>query len=257
MTGSKKGIGDRYQQLTSYHREAMAAADYSADPPAEPHKHYPGAAKSVPLHIPPDLPQADFWRCLAGRRSCRDFSSEPLSLDQLALLAFACQGITGRADGYLFRTAPSAGALYPVETYICVNRVAELDAGIYHLNILAWSLELLSPGDHGKELARACLGQDMAAVCGAVFIWTGIPGRSTWKYRERAYRYIYMDAGHIGQNLYLAASALGLGCCGIGAFFDTEVNALIGVDGQAETTVYLGAVGALRSSHSRDNRINP
>ena len=75
------------------------------------------------------------------------------------------------------------------------------------------------------------------------FIWTAVIERSKWKYRERAYRYIYMDAGHIGQNAYLAAEALGLGCCAVGAFFDDEVNAVIGVDGENETAVYLCSIG--------------
>ncbi len=83
----------------------------------------------------------------------------------------------------------------------------------------------------------------MVGESAAAFIWTAIPGRSKWKYHERAYRYIYLDAGHIGQNLYLAATALGLGCCTIGAFFDGEVNDIIGIDGSKETAVYLGAVG--------------
>jgi len=76
-----------------------------------------------------------------------------------------------------------------------------------------------------------------------VFIWTAVVQRSKWKYKERGYRYIYLDGGHIGQNLYLAATALELGCCTIGALFDEEVNELIGVDGTEETVVYMGAVG--------------
>jgi SagB-type dehydrogenase family enzyme len=82
------------------------------------------------------------------------------------------------------------------------------------------------------------------AAC--VFIWTAIIERSKWKYRERAYRYIYLDAGHIGQNLYLAATGLGLGCCTVGAFFDEEVDQLIGVDGKNEISIYLGAIGRPR-----------
>ena len=83
----------------------------------------------------------------------------------------------------------------------------------------------------------------MAAEAAVVFVWTAVVERAKWKYRERGYRYLYLDAGHIGQNLYLAANSLGLGCCTIGAFYDDEVNRLIEVDGQRETAVYLGAVG--------------
>jgi SagB-type dehydrogenase family enzyme len=104
-------------------------------------------------------------------------------------------------------------------------------------------LETIAQGSFGRDLAEAALGQDMVRTASVVFIWTAIVQRSKWKYRERAYRYIYLDGGHIGQNLYLAASALNLGCCTIGALFDEEVNQLIGVDGKEETVVYMGAVG--------------
>jgi SagB-type dehydrogenase family enzyme len=90
------------------------------------------------------------------------------------------------------------------------------------------------------------LGQEMLEEAACVFVWTAIVGRSKWKYRERAYRYIYIDVGHMGQALYLAATALALGCCTVGAFFDEEVDHLIGVDGKKEISVYLGAVGHIK-----------
>jgi SagB-type dehydrogenase family enzyme len=86
----------------------------------------------------------------------------------------------------------------------------------------------------------------MLEDAGCVFVWTALVDRSKWKYRERAYRYIYMDAGHLGQGLYLAATALNLGCCTVGAFFDEEMDRLMGIDGREEITVYLGAVGRIR-----------
>ena len=141
---------------------------------------------------------------------------------------------------------PSAGALYPIETYIIVNRVEEIPSGLYHYNVKEAQLVLLKEGHFGSDLCHAGLGQEMLEEASCVFIWTAIVERSKWKYRERAYRYIYMDAGHIGQNLYLAATALGLGCCTVGAFFDEEVDRLIGVDGKEEISIYLGAVGRIR-----------
>ncbi len=85
----------------------------------------------------------------------------------------------------------------------------------------------------------------MAEDAAVVLIWTAVVGRGKWKYQERAYRYIYMDAGHVAENLYLAAAALGLGCCSIGAFYDNEVNRLVEVDGKTETAVYMACVGKL------------
>ncbi len=92
-------------------------------------------------------------------------------------------------------------------------------------------------------MASAALGQEMVADAQVIFVWSAVLERGKWKYRERAYRYIYIDAGHIGQNLYLAAEALGLGACTIGAFFDDDVNRLIGLDGTEEPVIYVGCVG--------------
>ncbi len=239
-----KGIGDRYQQETKYSRDDMGSSSGIFERAGQ-HKRYPDAEKVLPLPKAKDPAAADFWDVLNRRRSQRNFSSKTMPLDDLALLIAATQGLTGPKGQTMFRAAPSAGALYPVETYMLVNRVQTLDTGIYHLNSFDQTLELIRRGDHGKTCAQAALGQNMAGNSAATFIWTAIPGRSKWKYHERAYRYIYLDAGHIGQNLYLAATALGLGCCTIGAFFDSEINDLIGIDGQTETAIYLGTVGSL------------
>ena len=243
MNRAIKGIGDRYQEETKYSRDGMKIYSTGVFKRAEQYKQYPDAAKVLPLPHGKPAAGADFWDTLMRRRSHRDFSSAALSLDELALLIFATQGITDREGQDLFRAAPSAGALYPIETYVLANRVETIDPAIYHLNIAGQSLELIRPGDCSRALAIAALGQAMISTSAATFIWTAIAGRSKWKYHERAYRYIYLDAGHIGQNLYLAATALGLGCCTIGAFFDSQINDIIGIDGENETVVYLGAVG--------------
>jgi len=247
MKDSKKGIGDRYQDETKYLRDGMKVYSSDVFERSEQYKHYPDATKVLPLPTVRPEGKADFWDTLINRRSQRDFTKEPLVLDELALLIFATQGITEKWGDTMFRAAPSAGALYPIETYVHANRVDGLDCGLYHLNIARQALELIRPGDCGPSLAIASLGQDMVSDSAAVFIWTAIAGRSKWKYHERAYRYIYLDAGHIGQNLYLAATALGLGCCTIGAFFDAEINEIIGIDGQNETAVYLGVVGTVQA----------
>jgi SagB-type dehydrogenase family enzyme len=106
-----------------------------------------------------------------------------------------------------------------------------------------FSLTLKRAGAFSGPIAQAALNQEIAQSAAVVFIWVAVIQRSRQKYRQRAYRYIYLDCGHIAQNLYLAATALGLGCCGIGAIFDDEVNDLVGVDGQEETAIYLATVG--------------
>ncbi len=244
MTKKTKEIGDRYQEETKYHRDSLGGGFGPAERTA-PFKEYPDAQSIIPVPALPETGPAGFWETVARRRSERDFTAETLTLQELALLLFAVQGVTAKHGGYLLRTSPSAGALYPVETYLLVNNVESVAGGVYHYNIIQNSLELITAADLAKELTAAALGQRMVADSAVTFIWTGIPGRSKWKYHERAYRYIYLDAGHIGQNLYLAATALGMGCCTIGAFFDEEVNSIIGVDGKQETAVYMGVVGKL------------
>jgi SagB-type dehydrogenase family enzyme len=163
----------------------------------------------------------------------------------LATLLWAAQGITLSAPDYQFRSAPSAGALYPVETYLSIHNVSDLKQGVYHLNVLDFALEEIALDNSGQYLARAALDQAMVRRGAVLFIWTAIVLRAMWKYRNRCIRYIFMDAGHIAQNLQLAATAMGLGCCPIGAFYDEEINQILRIDGEEETAIYLAAVGKL------------
>ena len=139
--------------------------------------------------------------------------------------------------------SPASSFRYPLDTYVVVNRVEGLQPGLYHYDVGRGELDARRRGDLSAAIASAVLGQQMAADAAVVFAWTAVPARSKPRYHERAYRYIYLDAGHVGQNLHLAAVALGLGCCAIGAFLDDDVNAILEVDGRDETAVYLSAVG--------------
>ena len=188
---------------------------------------------------------ADLWQCLGRRRSQRGYQERPLTQDELAALLWASQGVTYASRGYLLRAAPSAGALYPVETYLAVHRVDGVEPGIWHFQVPDFSLELLQAGDFRHSLVGAGLSQGFLGAAGVVFIWTGVLNRAMWKYRERAIRYLFLDAGHICQNLMLAATALKLGVCPVGAFFDGEVERLVQVDGVEEAALYLAAVGPL------------
>ena len=152
-------------------------------------------------------------------------------------------GIT-RITPYIgYRTTPSAGGLYPIEIYPIINNVESLTEGIYHYKISQHSIELLRTGDFRKTVSDGCLGQKMAYNSAVNFIFTAMVERSKWKYLQRCYRYIYLDCGHIGQNLYLTAEALDLGVCTIGAIFDDELNKLLEIDGKYETVIYVGVVG--------------
>ena len=246
MDRRREGIGALYHQETKYRKEAMpqGGLDWAHQP--SPYKEFAYALKHFPIRPLEQKGGKSLWETIAQRRSIREFSNQSITFLELSQLIWATQGITLRAWGFEFRASPSAGALYPIETYLVVNRVEEIPPGLYHYNGKRAQLILLKEGYLGPELCQAGLGQEMLEEASCVFVWTAIVERSKWKYRERAYRYIYMDAGHIGQTLYLAATALDLGCCTVGAFFDEEVDRVIGVDGKNEISVYLGAVGRPR-----------
>ena len=241
-----EGIGDLYHQETKYRREAMprGGLDWAHQP--SPYKEFHNAIKYFPIRPIDQKSGKSLWEAIAQRRSVREFSEQSITFSELSQLIWATQGITTKSGGFEFRASPSAGALYPIETYLAVNRVEEIPSGIYHYNVKEAQLILLKEGHFGPELCEAGLGQEMLEEAACVFVWTAIVGRSKWKYRERAYRYIYMDVGHIGQTLYLAATALDIGCCAVGAFFDEEVDRVIGVDGKNEISVYVRAVGRVR-----------
>lgn len=183
------------------------------------------------------------WTCLANRRSNRRFSQDPLSIEELSQLLWASQGISHRLTNAELRTAPSAGALYPIETYVQINRIETLQPGLYHYHVLDHALGSLHSDDNSYLLAEACLGQKMIAQSSVTFLWSLVTQRTFWKYGNRGLRYMYLDSGHVAQNLYLAATALDLNCCAIGAFFDDEVDNLLGLDGQEEVSVYMACVG--------------
>jgi len=243
MAHQAEGIGDRYHQETKYRRGEMPRGGFHGENQPSPYEKDAPLVKRFSLTPPALEGGKSLWEAISKRRSFREFSNRPLSLSELSQLVWATQGVTARAWGHEFRAAPSAGALYPIETYILVNRVEGISAGVYHYEVKGAQLDLLKGGNLGPSLSRAGLGQELLETAAAVFVWTAVVERSKWKYRERGYRYIYMDVGHIGQNLYLAASALNLGCCTVGAFFDEEVDAIVGVNGREEISVYMGAVG--------------
>ena len=243
MTEKMMNVGDLYHQGTKYRREQVMGGGPDDSRPLSPYDEDLHTGKRLRILPPATKGGKLLWEAIAQRRSVREFSQQPLAFSALSQLIWVTQGITLKARGWDFRAVPSAGALYPIETYVLVNRVERLSPGVYHYDVGEAEIVLMRAGDFGAEVAMAGLGQEMLKDAGAVFIWTAVVRRSKWKYRERAYRYIYMDAGHIGQNLYLAATALNLGCCTVGAFFDEEVDRLVGVDGKEEFSVYLGAVG--------------
>ncbi len=240
-SGPREGTGERFHRETKYRRGSLGGGvDWSSRPP--PTKRYPGA-RTVPLPRPGAGPSRSLGEILRIRRSVRRYADGPLRLEELSFLLWATGGVREIEDGFAFRTAPSAGALYPVETYLLASRVEGVPEGIHHYDVAGHALEEVSPGRFGEALSEAALGQEFLAEAQVVFLWTAVFARATWKYRQRAFRYVYLDAGHLAQNLALAAAGMGLGSCPVAAFFDDEVNALLGVDGSGESVLYLSAAG--------------
>ncbi len=242
MDDLKNALGFRYLQETKFNEQTLRRTAGLRIAPAPTYKQYAEAKK---ITLPTDWKiSKGLGKSLQYRRSCRRYTSTPLRVEELAMMLWASQGISGRAGSFLFRTAPSAGALYPVETYLSVQQVESLRPGLYHFQPTEFALEMIREGFAGKKVAEAALGQSFMAEAGVVFIWSAILRRNFSKYGHRGLRYIMLDAGHICQNLLLAAEALDLGACPVAAFYDDQLNRLLDLDGEEESAIYLAAVGA-------------
>lgn len=162
------------------------------------------------------------------RKSIRRYKDKPLTLEELSQVLWAAHGINAWGK----RTSPSAGARYPFEVYAVVGDVDGLEPGLYHYDGKRHVLELIRKGDLRKELAQACLGQKCVATAPVNIVVVAHYERTTSRYGERGIRYVHIDAGHMGQNIYLQATSLGLGTVAVGAFHDDEVKEVLGVEGK-------------------------
>jgi SagB-type dehydrogenase family enzyme len=176
---------------------------------------------------------------LLRRRSIRSYTSESLTLQELAQLLWAAQGVT---DPRGFRTAPSAGALYPLELYVVAGDVQDLSPGVYRYAPDEHQLVKIVDGDKRVELADAALGQHFVGEGAIVIVFTAVYERTTGKYGDRGIRYVHMEVGHAAQNLCLQATAMDLGAVTVGAFYDEEVAELLNLPGD-EQPLYIIPVG--------------
>ena len=195
---------------------------------------------------------------ISGRRSVRSFLPEPVTLEELSKLLYYGNGITccirfpelqtGEEIIQHFRASPSGGGLFPVDLYVAALNVEGLKEGVYHYNVLDHVLEVVNCDiEHVSAVVPQCFSVpkdiiDVASIP-VIFIMTSTFWRTMAKYGPRGYRYILQESGHIAQNLYLAAGALNLGCVAVEAFYDDEINALVGVDGVEQAAIYTVFVG--------------
>jgi len=184
---------------------------------------------------------------LAYRRSIREYRDEPITIEQLSQLLWAAYGVSETKYG--FKTTPSAGATYPLEIYVVVkprgvrvNETHYLEPGSYKYIPDQHALILVKRGDLSEELMYAALGQEWVGSAPVNIVIAAVFERTTRVYGERGVRYVYMEVGHAGQNIYLEATALGLGCVVIGAFYDDEVARVVGLAG-SEKPMYVIPVG--------------
>ena len=178
-------------------------------------------------------------RALHERRSVREFGKAALTQEEVSQLLWAAQGITSRDD---LRTAPSAGALYPLELYLAAGNVQNLDPGIYKYVPAGHKLKKIIAGDQRRELAAAALSQDCVANAAAVLVFTAVEQRTTRKYGSRGVRYMHIEVGHAAQNVFLQATALGLGAVVVGAFDDDRLRVTLKLP-EGEVPLYLMPLG--------------
>ena len=226
------------------------AVQQGKEPPAD--KPVPQGAKLIAL-VPPtqlrlgDMPVRD---AIATRRSAREFSGAAMSAEELSYLLWATQGITAvqrdEAGGISqrFRAAPSAGARYPLETYLAIKRVQGVAAGIYRYLPNSHQLLLIrEDAQVSEKLMFACYGNPAIGSAALVFIWSATPYRTEWKYTYLAHRMIAMEAGHVCENLCLAAVSCKSGVCPMLSYHQPKLDELLGLDGKDEFTIYLACVG--------------
>ncbi len=199
-------------------------------------------AELLPLPEPRSRGPLSLEEALGRRRSRRAFLEAPLTLSQVAQLLWAAQGVT-HPEGY--RTAPSAGATYPLELFLLADRVAGLAPGAYRYRPGAHALEAWHPGRLLPAVYQAALRQDCLAQAAAVFVFAAEPARTERRYGPMAGRYVWVEVGHAAQNLLLEATALGIGAVPVGAFDEGELAAALGLP-PAWPPLYLVPVGRPR-----------
>ncbi len=207
-------------------------------------------AKKIKLFTPEDKEENEktFKEVIESRRSVKNFSKEPLSMRELSQVLWQSYGTTGKehepgVGDRLQRVVPSAGGLYPAEVYLGIRNVIGLDQGIYHYNVPNHELEMLTPGDPTSQLQKICCDQPYTQEAGVVVLISAVLERTKRKYGERGYRYVLLDLGHLGQNIYLSCTAQQLAVMTTCGFFDDLGNDLLKLDGINESLMYVAFIG--------------
>lgn len=244
LVNMKENIGVDFLERTKYRNLDVPAQSlgYPNPPLQKPVKN-----QTIELPSPSliSIEDCNVREIIEARSSVRSYSDEHINLEELSYLLWCIQGVKKVVSGIAsFRNVPSAGARHALETYIISNRVQGLDKGIYRFIAIGHKLEVIEIDNNVvREVKKACLNQEFVTESALVVVWSAVPYRMTWRYGDRGYRYLFLDAGHSCQNLYLSSESIGYGVCAIAAFSDENMNELIGIDGKDEFVIYVSAVG--------------
>jgi SagB-type dehydrogenase family enzyme len=242
--------GKKFIEQTYY--EALEQSDQQKGLPQPPlQEEFDKSVEFIELPTPEliDLPPIDFKQLVYDRRSLRKYGETPLTLQELSYFLWCSQGVKKVVpDKRTYRTVPSAGARHAFETYLLVNNVESLKPGLYKFIALEHKLVMLSsPENVANVITKGCLEQNFVKTCAVTFIWTADVYRMAWRYGQRGYRYLHLDAGHVCQNLYLAAETINCGVCAIAAFEDKVLNSILNLDGENKFVIYLATAGKKES----------
>ncbi|HMZ31743.1 MAG: SagB/ThcOx family dehydrogenase [Methanoregulaceae archaeon] len=238
--------GATFMELTQYDHLSPSDQNLKKTPPPLA-KAVPKGTQYIPLPKPGAItaPPMDLRHAIETRRSLRHYRKEPISIEELSYLLWCTQGVVQVVDPfYTLRNVPSAGGRHALETYLLINRVTSLPPGLYRYVPFSHSLVAIEADlSITDKVMAACLGQAFVRSSAVTFLWSTVIYRMAWRYSERAYRLVHLDAGHTCQNLYLAAEQVGCGACAIGAFDDELMADLLGLDKKEEFVLYCAAVG--------------
>jgi SagB-type dehydrogenase family enzyme len=240
--------GSEFMEKTKF--QYLDRPDQSNNVPQPPlEREYDASKPVIDLPAPENIKirSLDLRRAIEGRRSIRNYSQEPLTIEELSYLLWATQGVIQVTRGATFRNVPSAGARHALETYLLINNVRDVPVGIYRFLAIEHKLVVINTDpDIADRVMEGCLGQDFIRKSAVTFIWTADAYRMKWRYGERGHRYLHLDAGHACQNLYLGAGSLDCGVCAIAAFSDDDMNDLLGLDGVEQFVIYVATVGKIK-----------
>ncbi|MFA5522941.1 MAG: SagB/ThcOx family dehydrogenase [Tissierellales bacterium] len=241
-----KGIGKEFMEKTKHrYLEDSDQVKGLPQPPLELEWNENMVLIDLPAVEKLEMKNMDLRKAIETRKSLRKYGDTPLTIEEISYLLWCTQGVKQVVSRpSTIRTVPSAGARHAFETFLLINNVEGIRPGLYRYIALSHKLmEVTTEVEIAQRVTTACHEQEFILNSAVTFIWTAVVSRMKWRYGERGYRYIHLDAGHICQNLYLTAESIDSGVCAIGSFDDDDINELLGLDGEKQFVVYAATLG--------------